>query len=79
MVHTVIILLWDYKYWRGLSDDICLFRAPIPTSTFIRVVLCIPGMAVMISLGRILQLNESGGPIPVTSCAVKERLVIEQQ
>jgi len=45
MVRTVFILLWDYKYRRGLSDDICLFSAPIPTSTFIRVVLCIPGMA----------------------------------
>ena len=45
MVRAVFILLWDYKYRRGLSDDICLFSAPIPTSTIIRVVLCIHGMA----------------------------------
>jgi hypothetical protein len=45
MVRTVFILLWDYNYRRGLSDDICLFSAPIPTSTFMRVVLCIHGMA----------------------------------
>jgi len=45
MVRTVLILLWGYKYRRGLSDDICLFGAPIPTSTFIRIVLCISGMA----------------------------------
>ena len=45
MVRTVYILLWDYNYRRGLSDDICLFSAPIPTSTFMRVVLCIHGMA----------------------------------
>jgi hypothetical protein len=37
MVRAVFILLWDNKYQRGLSDDICLFSAPIPTSTFIRV------------------------------------------
>ncbi len=40
MVCTVFILLWNYKYRRGLSDDIVK-----PTSTFIRVVLCISGMA----------------------------------
>ncbi len=45
MVRTVFIILWDYKYRRGFSDDICLFSAPIPTSTFNRVVLCIHGMA----------------------------------
>ena len=45
MVRTVFILLWDYKCRRGISDDICLFSAPIPTSTFMRVVLCIHGMA----------------------------------
>ena len=33
----------------------------------------------MIWLGRVLQLDGSGGPVPVTLCAVKERLVIEQQ
>ena len=37
--------LWDYKCRRGLSNDICLFSTPIPTSTFIRVVLCNHGMA----------------------------------
>jgi len=40
-----LILLWDYKCWRGLYDDICIFSTPIPTSSFIRVALCICGMA----------------------------------
>ena len=44
MVRTVFILLWDYNYRRGLSDDILPFHCS-NTHKHPRVVLCIHGMA----------------------------------
>ena len=77
MVRTVSILLWDYNYRRGLSDDICLFGAPIPTSAFMRVVLCIHGMACHDMTWPRPSIRRKRGACSSHLMCVKEQLVIE--
>jgi len=77
MVRTVFILLWDYKCQRGLSDDIAFSVLLYPQAPSLGLPCVFVVWPAMIWLGRVLQLDGSGGPVPVTLCAVKERLVIK--
>ncbi len=79
MVRTVFILLWDYKCRRGLSDGIAFSALLYPQAPSLGSPCVFAVWPAMIWLGRVLQLQLDGseGPVPVTLCAVKERIVIE--
>ncbi len=77
MVRTVFTLLWDYKCQRGLSDDIAFSELLYPQVPSLGSPCVFAVWPAMIWLGRVLQLEGSEGPVPVTLCAIKEQLVIE--
>jgi len=77
MVRTVFILLWDYKCWRGLSDDIAFSVLLYPQAPSLGSPCVFAVWPAKIWLGHVLQLDGSWGPVPVNLCAVKEQLIIE--
>jgi hypothetical protein len=71
MVRTVLILLWDYKYRRGLYDDIAFSALLYPQAPSLGSPCVFAVWPAKIWLGRVLQLDGSGGPIPVTYVSSK--------
>jgi len=66
MVRTDFILLWDYKYRRGLYDDIAFSALLYPQAPSLGSHCVFAVWPAKIWLGRVLQLDGSGGPVPVT-------------